>query len=370
MTTIYLVRHAEAEGNIYRRAHGQFDSNLTPNGEKQLERLAERFRGIRLDGIYSSDLRRTMRTAGAVSLGTGIAATPDKRLREINLGQWEDQPWALLERTDGENYAEFCKYGDFHIEGAETISEVRSRITTAIRELARQHDGGSFCAVSHGMALKSFLDYVAGTNSAHLDNASVTLLEYGPGGFSLTYAGDNAHLGNLSTLAKQNWWRSDGKKDFELWFQPVSYPDDGDWLTEAGSRAWKSVYNTYDGFDRSVFAKLSHEAWSQNPRYVQKVMLGDKAVGALQMRENGRISSHDGHIGLVYLVEEYRGRGLGGQLIGEAISIARSENRQGVSLRSFYNNTWALALYKKLGFKEIGTESGSFGEIKLMRLPV
>ena len=34
MTTIYLIRHGEAEGNLYRRIHGQFDSNITPLGKR------------------------------------------------------------------------------------------------------------------------------------------------------------------------------------------------------------------------------------------------------------------------------------------------------------------------------------------------
>ena len=37
MTTIYLIRHAEAEGNIYRRIHGQYDGRITPRGYKQIE---------------------------------------------------------------------------------------------------------------------------------------------------------------------------------------------------------------------------------------------------------------------------------------------------------------------------------------------
>ncbi|MBE6995878.1 MAG: histidine phosphatase family protein, partial [Ruminococcaceae bacterium] len=32
MTTIYLIRHAEAEGNLYRIAQGQGNSNLTDRG--------------------------------------------------------------------------------------------------------------------------------------------------------------------------------------------------------------------------------------------------------------------------------------------------------------------------------------------------
>ena len=43
MTTIYLIRHAEAEGNLYRLAHGQYNSTLTPRGYRQLSVLRRRF---------------------------------------------------------------------------------------------------------------------------------------------------------------------------------------------------------------------------------------------------------------------------------------------------------------------------------------
>ena len=59
MTTIYLIRHAEAEGNVFRRLHGQYDSNVTPNGLKQIEALAKRFESIPIDAVYASDLTRT-----------------------------------------------------------------------------------------------------------------------------------------------------------------------------------------------------------------------------------------------------------------------------------------------------------------------
>ena len=42
MTTIYLVRHGEAEGNAFRRIHGQYDTILTPTGFRQTEALAKR----------------------------------------------------------------------------------------------------------------------------------------------------------------------------------------------------------------------------------------------------------------------------------------------------------------------------------------
>ena len=43
MTTLYLIRHAEADGNLYRRAHGWYNSVITDLGYRQIAALAKRF---------------------------------------------------------------------------------------------------------------------------------------------------------------------------------------------------------------------------------------------------------------------------------------------------------------------------------------
>ena len=56
MTKLYLIRHAEAEGNIYRRMHGQYNSRITPNGLRQIEALADdRKRGFLVQSDRISD---------------------------------------------------------------------------------------------------------------------------------------------------------------------------------------------------------------------------------------------------------------------------------------------------------------------------
>ena len=62
MTTVYMVRHAEAEGNLYRRVHGWYNSLITDNGYRQIAALRGRFADIHIDAVYSSDLFRTMTT--------------------------------------------------------------------------------------------------------------------------------------------------------------------------------------------------------------------------------------------------------------------------------------------------------------------
>ena len=52
MTTIYLIRHAEAEGNLYRRAHGWYNSTITDRGYRQIAALTKRFTDTKFDAVY------------------------------------------------------------------------------------------------------------------------------------------------------------------------------------------------------------------------------------------------------------------------------------------------------------------------------
>ena len=83
MTRIYLVRHAEAEGNLYRIAQGQYNSILTDRGWRQVAALGQRFAGIRIDAVYASDLYRTCATASAIYRPKGLELHRRRDLREI-----------------------------------------------------------------------------------------------------------------------------------------------------------------------------------------------------------------------------------------------------------------------------------------------
>ena len=91
MTTVYLIRHAEAEGNLYRRCHGHYDSTITDNGYRQIAALAKRFADVPIDAVYSSDLTRTQTTALAITRTHDLPLHLEPRLREIGVGVWEDR---------------------------------------------------------------------------------------------------------------------------------------------------------------------------------------------------------------------------------------------------------------------------------------
>ena len=96
MTTIYLIRHAEAEGNLFRRAQGHWNGKLTERGRAQVGALAERFKDARIDAVYSSDLDRAKETAGALLRGRELTLRVTRELREIHMGVWEGDSWGNL----------------------------------------------------------------------------------------------------------------------------------------------------------------------------------------------------------------------------------------------------------------------------------
>ena len=108
MTTIYLVRHAEAEGNLYRIAHGHYNSCITDDrGCRQIRALAERFRDVPVDAVYASDLIRTRTTAQSIYLPKGLQLHPDPAFREICMGEWEEHCWYELLRKYPQSHYDF-----------------------------------------------------------------------------------------------------------------------------------------------------------------------------------------------------------------------------------------------------------------------
>jgi ribosomal protein S18 acetylase RimI-like enzyme len=56
----------------------------------------------------------------------------------------------------------------------------------------------------------------------------------------------------------------------------------------------------------------------------------------------------------IYVLKEYKGRGIGKQLLGKAIEIAEGTKLKNICLGVWEKNTEAIAFYRKHGFREIG----------------
>ncbi len=326
MTTIYLIRHAEAEGNLYRVAHGQYNSTITPRGYRQLGALRRRFADIPIDAVYGSDLFRTQTTASAIYKPKGLVFHAMPLLREVSLGAWEEMTWVEIERMDHQMLVDFNKRPDrWRVDGAEPFAVVRDRMMEAIRQIARECPDATVAATSHGAASRVLLGTLHGLSlreigeTRHGDNTSVSKLEVEGDQIRVIYEGDNSHMPpELSTFRRQSWHKSSLATEPGLWFRILR--DD-----EAG---------------------MDLEA-----------MLEEEAVGRVAFTfADDALELED-----FRLTPALRGQRYGAQLMGQAVKYARRRGRERVRLLCGAD---LAGYFHQFGFAETGRR----GEDRVMEL--
>ncbi len=377
MTRMYLIRHAEAEGNLYRRAQGHWDGKVTALGKKQIDALEARFRGIQIDALYSSDLSRAVETAGAVARGRGLEIVTMPQLREMCMGAWEGQSWGDIAWRWPEQMAYFNNDpGKLSVPGGESFSQLQARIGGALMGIAEKHDGQTVAVVTHGMAIRCFLCGVMGLCSAdiggvlHGDNTSVSLLEIADGKVRVLFYNDNSHLGEtLSTFARQKWWRKDAGTDYaNLRFVPLDLKDkaNAELYRKSYADAWTASHGSASGFVPGVYLAAAREHVRETPESLVKVMSGDRFAGVIELNPERGKKGGCGWISLFYLAPEFRGKGYGVQLLGYSAAFYFLRDRSCIRLHAAVTNHTAIAFYKKHGFREIAVEQGVSSDQLLM----
>lgn len=360
MTTIYLIRHAEAEGNLYRIAQGQYDSNITDRGYRQIRALEERFREIPVDSVYSSDLYRTCVTAGAIYLPKHLPLHKRQDLREICVGDWEGKTWGEIARNESEQMINFSKHLErWHVQGAETPEQVRDRVLAAIREIAAENDGKTVAVFSHGCAIRILLATVQGDSIAqigetpHGDNTAVSLIEAEGDRLRVVYRDDSSHVRrNLSTFARQSWWKRPNALEPGLYFRPIRLPEQTDWIKDCVRAAWADSADS-----RPLDDALLLKEMLSRPTMVAE--LEDKPIGLLQLNPEKEADAARGWISLYCMDRDSRTKGYGIQLLGQAVQYYRPVGRNTLCLALAEGNETALRFFTDYGFRP--TEERSHG---------
>ena len=312
MTNLYLSRHAEAEGNLYRIAQGQHDSNLTDRGWKQVRALQKRFENVHIDAVYSSDLYRTCATASALYKPKGLPLHRRKSLREIYVGAWEQRTWGDIARQESQEMEDFSYHMDrWQIPGAETPGEVLARIRAAVEEIAAENPDQTVAVFCHGYAIRLLLANLqrftlaeTGRKQPTGDNTAVSLLQAENGVLKIVFQNDNQHLQTPEYLAGEKVRKRATALEPGLWFAPLRLPEQADCLREAGKVIWENL-------DESrLFASAAG-------RTTIIGYLEEKPVGLLQL------GPKTGWISLAYIRPDCRKRGFGVQLIGQAVQHTR-----------------------------------------------
>ena len=329
MTTIYLIRHAEAEGNLYRIAQGHLNGTITDRGYLQIEALQKRFADIPIDAVYSSDLRRACITARAIYQPKGLPLHRTPAFREVNMGVWEGRTWQELRMDDEQQLYYFNRdLSRWQVPGGETCRDVLSRYIPALRRVAAENDGKTVAIFSHGAAMRMVLGTLEGVpmdelgQTPHGDNTSVSLLEVDDGHIRVVYRDDNSHLtqAGLSTFARQSWWKDKYMKEEGEYYRPMN--------------------DTYRAqlHDRGVAVPDEGLCYA--------ICFGHEAIGLYQLLPEK--DPRYGWIGWYWLAPSWRGKNLGIPPLGQAIIYYRKRGVDYLRLRCC--DTSSRGFFLKYGF--------------------
>ncbi len=374
MTTIYLIRHAQSEGNLYRRILGWQDGKLTRTGREQAQTLVPRFRDIPLDGIYASDLSRAVETARPVAESKGLEVRTDPGFREVNLGELSNIPYGELLHHRPETYEAFFSCSEeWAPQEGETFQQVADRMTAALFRAAARHHGGRVVILSHAMAIRCLQAALRGKRPQELsgislgENTAVSCYEIQGDRFRVVFENDISHLPPRLTAAGL---RAGREPVPPVWFRGIDLGPEREarFYYAARQDAWEGLHGSLKGFDGPGFLDEAREQLLWDPRAVQQVMFQEQPIGLLQLATLQGAAEGVGHIPFLYLRSDCRGRGIGGQLLGQAVSVYRDMGRKRLRLLCDPENGPAQRFYGRHGFIKTGQAPGSMGMLDVLEM--
>jgi len=153
-TRLILIRHGETEWNVEGRYQGQADPPLNQRGLAQAHQLAQKLRGVGLDVLYSSPLRRALQTAQILAEALDVPLHTEPRLMEIHQGEWQ----TLLYTEIAARYPELFDRWQTEpwtvtLPGGENIAQVQERVYAAVDEILSRHEGQCIGMVAHRLPI-------------------------------------------------------------------------------------------------------------------------------------------------------------------------------------------------------------------------
>lgn len=163
MTKIYIVRHTQTIGNIEKRLTGRCDYELTEEGKKYVEYLTDRFKGVKIDKIYSSTSGRAIKTVLPIANMNNIKIIENEDLLEMYFGIYDGWKWEEVNKVNPKIHELQVKTNEIMtIPKQETMNEVADRMYNCIYKIAKENENKTIMIASHGVAIEAFLRRITG----------------------------------------------------------------------------------------------------------------------------------------------------------------------------------------------------------------
>jgi len=199
MTQIILVRHGETEWNVAEVFRGRIDIELNETGIKQAELLAEYLSHMKIDAVYSSPLKRALKTAEIIASYHKTAVEVAPGLIDFDYGEWQGLAHQEVRNKYEELYAEWINNPDqVRIPTGESLGEVRERAMGVVSDVIAKYEG-IVVLVSHRVVNKVLICALLGLDNSHFwnikqDTCGITTFIDEDGRFILTEHNNTSYL--------------------------------------------------------------------------------------------------------------------------------------------------------------------------------
>ena len=212
LTRICLIRHGETNWNAERRMQGHTDIELNQRGKEQAAQLALALKksGLYFDLLYTSDLQRAVDTGKAVAqaLNLKTIAIPDLRERHYGALQGvkiDEAP--LLQPSIWKAYKE--RYPDHELDGGESVMQFANRVSDALNNLKKQHQGKTIMVVAHGGVLETIHRLISkqsllAERTVSVPNASLNWIYHNGDEWKIDCWADISHLNSAALNHLEN----------------------------------------------------------------------------------------------------------------------------------------------------------------------
>ena len=154
---IYFVRHGETDYNKKGIYQGQLDIELNDEGLNQAMQARENLKNIKFDEIYSSPLKRALKTAEIINEYHNLEIKTDDRIKEFFGGEMQGKVYDKIPKDI---------LDDFHNNpaayGAETWQGFFDRIVSFFKEV--ENSDKNILIVGHGGTYRNIYKYINKTD--------------------------------------------------------------------------------------------------------------------------------------------------------------------------------------------------------------
>ena len=170
MTEIILARHGETEWNVGEIFRGRIDVELNETGIRQAELLAEYLSEVKIEAVYSSPLKRALRTAEMIASRHKLDVETAPGLIDLDFGKWQGLSHHDVKDRYGELYTQWLKNPHWvKIPAGESLNDVRQRTICVVDEVIAKHKG-TVVLVAHRVVNKVLICALLGLDNSHFWN--------------------------------------------------------------------------------------------------------------------------------------------------------------------------------------------------------